>query len=65
MSAGPDAGRVPRPLAIDTRDRHLLYPIVRLPMRHRDVRTTCNLYRDLGMTDVQEAVLRLPSLWAA
>jgi integrase len=36
---------------------------VRLLMRHKDIRTTCNLYMDLGMTDVAEAVLLIPPLW--
>jgi integrase len=43
--------------------RQLPIQTVRLLMRHRDIRTTCNLYMDLEMTEVQEAVLRLPSLW--
>jgi len=35
---------------------------VRLLMRHRDIRTTCNLYLDLGLSDVAEETLRLPRL---
>ena len=34
---------------------------VRILMRHRDVRTTCNLYMDLGLTDVGEELWRLPT----
>jgi hypothetical protein len=32
-------------------------------MRHKDIRTTCNLDMDLGRTDVAEAVLLIPPLW--
>lgn len=42
--------------------RHLPIQTVRLLMRHRDIRQTCNLYLDLGLTDVAEAVSNLPSL---
>lgn len=40
----------------------LVLPIqrVRLLMRHRDIRTTCNLYMDLGIADVAEAFAELP-----
>jgi integrase len=37
---------------------------VRLLMRHRDIRTTCNLYMDLGIDDVAEA-FTLPRLFGA
>jgi integrase len=42
--------------------RELPIQVVRLLMRHRDIRQTCNLYLDLGLTDVNEAVVRLPRL---
>jgi hypothetical protein len=29
-------------------------------LRHRDIRTTCNLYLDLGLVDLAEAALNLP-----
>jgi hypothetical protein len=32
-------------------------------VRHKDIRTTCNLYMDLGIEDVTEAILKLPALW--
>lgn len=35
---------------------------VRFLMRHRDIRETCNVYLDLGLTDVQEEMLKLPPL---
>ncbi len=31
-------------------------------MRHRDIRTTCNLYLDLGLTDIAEATISLPRI---
>jgi integrase len=36
--------------------------VVRMLMHHRDIRQTGNLYMDLGLTDVTEAVLELPRL---
>lgn len=36
--------------------------IVRILMRHRDISTTCRVYMDLGLTDVNEAMLKLPKL---
>jgi len=42
--------------------RHLPIQTVRLLMRHKDIRQTCNLYMDLGLTDVSEAIVRLPPL---
>jgi integrase len=35
---------------------------VQLLMRHRDIRLTVNIYRDLSLTDIAEQVLRLPKL---
>jgi integrase len=35
---------------------------VRGLMRHRDIRTTCNLYLDLGLDDVMELLRELPRL---
>lgn len=35
---------------------------VRFLMRHRDIRETCNVYLDLGLTDVQEEMLKLPAI---
>jgi integrase len=34
--------------------------MVRLLMRHRDITMTCNLYMDLGLTDLNQAILALP-----
>jgi integrase len=42
--------------------RQLPIQVVRLLMRHRDIRQTCNLYMDLGLQDAQEAVNQLPQL---
>lgn len=42
--------------------RHLPIQVVRLLMRHKDIRQTVNLYMDLGLTDVSEAVMQLPQL---
>ena len=36
--------------------------IVSKLMRHRDIRTTCNLYMDLGLTDLAEATIDLPQV---
>ncbi len=40
--------------------KHMPIQMVRLLMRHRDIRQTCNLYMDLGLTDIQEAMTQLP-----
>jgi integrase len=40
--------------------RHLPIQKVRLLMRHRDIRMTCNLYMDLGLDDLAEEVWTLP-----
>lgn len=42
--------------------RHLPIQTVRLLMRHADIRQTFNLYCDLGLTDLHEAVVRLPKI---
>jgi len=42
--------------------RRLPIQKVRLLMRHKDIRTTCNLYMDLGIQDVMEEVWALPSI---
>jgi integrase len=42
--------------------RKLPIQVVRLLMRHKDIRTTCNLYLDLGLQDALEAVHQLPNL---
>jgi site-specific recombinase XerC len=31
-------------------------------MRHRDIRSTCNLYLDLGLADIAEATISLPRI---
>lgn len=42
--------------------RSLPIQIVRLMMRHRDISVTCKIYLDLGLQDVAEEVLKLPSV---
>jgi integrase len=42
--------------------KHMPIQLVRALMRHRDIRMTANLYMDLGLTDIGEAVQQLPSL---
>ncbi len=42
--------------------RKLAIQVVRALMRHRDIRTTCNLYMDLGIEDVAQAAWKLPRL---
>lgn len=42
--------------------RHLPIQTVRLLMRHADIRQTFNLYCDLGLTDLHEAVIKLPKI---
>jgi len=36
--------------------------VVKVLMRHRDIRTTCNLYMDLGLDDISEQLPSLPRL---
>jgi integrase len=43
--------------------RKLSIQLVRKLMRHRDIRTTCNLYMDLGIDDVLESIPELPRLF--
>ena len=33
-------------------------------LRHRDIRTTCNLYLDLGLSDIAESTVILPRVFA-
>ena len=42
--------------------KHMPIQMVRLLMRHRDIRQTCNLYMDLGLTDLKDELLKLPPL---
>ncbi|MBY0525399.1 MAG: hypothetical protein K2R98_18470 [Gemmataceae bacterium] len=42
--------------------RQLPIQVVRLLMRQKNIKETCDLYMDLGLTDVNEAVLQLPAL---
>jgi integrase len=42
--------------------RKLPIQLVRALMRHRDIRQTCNLYMDLGLNDIAEALVDLPPL---
>jgi integrase len=44
--------------------RTLPIQVVRVLMRHKDIRTTCNLYMDLGLDDVNETLANLPRLMA-
>lgn len=43
--------------------KHLPIQTVRLLMRHADIRMTFNLYCDLGLTDLHEAVIKLPAVF--
>lgn len=42
--------------------RKLPIQVVRLLMRHKNIHETCDLYMDLGLTDVNEALLQLPPI---
>lgn len=42
--------------------RHLPIQTVRILMRHRDIRTTLNLYLQLGLDDVREDMLKLDTV---
>lgn len=42
--------------------KQLPIQIVRLLMRHKNIRQTCDLYMDLGLQDVGEALLQLPAI---
>jgi integrase len=41
--------------------KHLPIQVVRLLMRHKNIKQTCDLYMDLGLTDVAEALIDLPT----
>ena len=43
--------------------KHLPIQVVRLLMRHKNIKQTCDLYMDLGLTDVAEAVIQLPPMF--
>lgn len=43
--------------------RTLPIQVVRMLMRHKDISVTCRVYMDLGLTDMSEAVLKLPPLF--
>jgi integrase len=45
--------------------RQMPIQLVRLLMRHQDIRQTCNLYMDLGLTDMGESILNLPKILPA
>ncbi len=40
--------------------RSLSIQTVRFLMRHKNIKETCDLYMDLGLTDINEAILQLP-----
>jgi integrase len=60
---GRQAGfHAPRYFFCTLTGRWLPIQTVRLLMRHRDIRTTCNLYMDLGIEDVAAETSKLPRL---
>jgi integrase len=42
--------------------RRLPIQFVRLLMRHKNIRETCDLYMDLGLSDLNEALVKVPAL---
>jgi integrase len=43
--------------------RKLPIQVVRMLMRHRNIRETCDLYMDLGLDDAAEAALAIPRVF--